>query len=207
MHSYFRNLLDRKDMTFFTAVGDKAFSKTYAEYFNDISDCLENIKSCCSDIKGKHIGILADNSYEYLVVFGALFMGEAFVVPINAYESDDNIEYIISNSDTEILIVSERLNMHHADITLDILDVTKKRADSGFDYEKCIEGCSEKSEMLIYTSGTTGRPRAYSWYFRISLTWLRVTLAEMQVLPRELKKCILQSQCIMLWDFITGSCP
>ncbi|MBQ6407028.1 MAG: acyl--CoA ligase [Butyrivibrio sp.] len=159
MHSYFRNLLDRKDMTFFTAVGDKALSKTYAEYFNDISDCLENIKSCCSDIKGKHIGILADNSYEYLVVFGALFMGEAFVVPINAYESADNIEYIISNSDTEILIVSERLNMHHADITLDILDVTKKRADSGFDYEKCIEGCSEKSEMLIYTSGTTGRPK------------------------------------------------
>lgn len=159
MHSYFKNLLDKKDMVCFCSVGDNPASVTYSDFFEDVSNCLENIKKSCPDIAGKHVGILADNSYEYLVVFSALFMGEAFVVPINAYESDDNIEYIISNSDTEILIVSERLKKHRAAITLDILDITKKVNDSGFDYAKCMESCSEKSELLIYTSGTTGRPK------------------------------------------------
>ena len=159
MNAYFKNLSDKRDKICFSTVGDNPISVTYEEYFHDVFNCLEKIKLSCPEVAGKHIGLLADNSYEYLVTLQAVFLGKAFVVPINSYETKDNIEYIIEHSDLDVLIVSTRFAGYHSKITLNLSDIVTGENIGDFDYDECLGSFTCESELLIYTSGTTGRSK------------------------------------------------
>lgn len=159
MYDFFKGIYEKRDKTCFSVAGDDSKSVTYGEYYDNVCECYEKLRARCSDIKGKHIGILADNSYEYLVVLGALFMGKALVVTLNTYESEDAINYIINNADVEVLIVSERFAGFGAGITLSITEIASRDTDKHYDFDEKLDECIEETNIMMYTSGTTGRPK------------------------------------------------
>ena len=68
------------------------------EYADDIWETYNSLCEKCGDIRGRHIGVLVKNPYDIMVVLAAALVGKSVVVPINQYESPENIEYIIDNS-------------------------------------------------------------------------------------------------------------
>ena len=134
--------------------------------------------------EGDSVALLLRNGIEFLeTTFAAGLIG-AYPVPINWHFKRSEIEYIIDNSDAEVIVV-------HADLTPNLPDATSKKLKSlvvptppevQLAYELTPEQCvpnrtspnwdtwSQKlrpwSEIpassrgtMIYTSGTTGQPK------------------------------------------------
>jgi len=173
MYDFFKNIIEKKDSICFSTAGEDPRCITFGEYYDNVCECYEKIRERIPDISGKHIGILAENSYEYLVVLGALFMGKALVVPLNTYETEEIVNYIISNADIEILIVSEKFEKFGSDITLSLAEITTFDPNKHYDYDETIDECIEETNIMMYTSGTTGRPKGViqplSCYFNLML--------------------------------------
>ena len=159
MYDFFKNINEKRDKVWFSTIGDNPRSITYGEYYDNICECYEKIRERCSDIKGKHVGVLVENTYEYTVILGALFMGRALIVPINTYEVDEIVNYIIDNADVEILIVSDKFARFSSDITLSLSEITSFDASKHYDFDDSIDECIEETSFMMYTSGTTGRPK------------------------------------------------
>ena len=44
--------------------GENSYEVTYREYLNKMKACAYNLQQQFGDLKGKHIGIMADSNYE-----------------------------------------------------------------------------------------------------------------------------------------------
>ena len=74
---------DRVAFRYVAADGKTVVEKTYAQYVQDIRRAVTYFKENIPDIKGKRVGIMSRNCYEYGVnSFGAILAG-AVVVTIN----------------------------------------------------------------------------------------------------------------------------
>ena len=124
---------------------------TYLRYYNQICGCLENLKTEYGDIHGKHVAIIGNNSYEYLVILAALILGQAVVIPINTRESQTVIDGIIEDSDADIVI---KITMDNP--LIDRLCAYKESYT--YTHEMDLEDV-DRLAMIIYTSGTTGKPK------------------------------------------------
>lgn len=129
---------------------------SYSDYLNAMKYCAYNLARTFGDLKGRHIGIFCESNYEYTVLLGALVFLRAVVVPINTFESPENISYIIDNSDVEALIIDgalrdkitskiklyDKTSMLFHNKQLELFDFTDEEADNPL--------------FIIYTSGTVG---------------------------------------------------
>ena len=78
---------DRVAFRYVAADGKTVVEKTYAQYVQDIRRAVTYFKENIPDIKGKRVGIMSRNCYEYGVnSFGAILAG-AVVVTINQINS------------------------------------------------------------------------------------------------------------------------
>ncbi|MCD8021390.1 MAG: long-chain fatty acid--CoA ligase [Clostridiales bacterium] len=141
---------------------------TYTRYTADIRRYINYLEKKVPNVQGKHVGILARNSYQYAVcLFGTIAAG-AVAVPLNVEESWDNIQYEIEFSDICCLFhdgeyqqkewkLSEKY--HHLLQDIEAFE----NADAEFDTER--EGGPagfpdrERPVLLLFTSGTTGRSK------------------------------------------------
>ena len=144
-YHFFENIIEKNNKICYSTIDNRTVS--YREYFNDICQCLDKINHVCPDLSGVHVGLLADNTYEYIVILGALFLGRAFIVPINTYESHENIKYIINNADVEILIVSDSFESFNANTTLRVSDITGRDNGKIYNYEPIMEECIDETKL------------------------------------------------------------
>lgn len=108
MIDYLRIIKNFKGSNMFRQLNDlEEKCWTYEDYFKDIGRCAFALEEMLGDLKGKHIGILAQSGYEYLVILAAIIFSRGVAVPINNLESDKNILHAIKKSETVALIVDD----------------------------------------------------------------------------------------------------
>ena len=134
---------------------------TYEDYFKDIGRCAFALEEKLGDLKGKHIGILAQSGYEYLVILATIIFSRGVAVPINNLESDKNILHAIKKSETIALIVDdERFSFDDVKtIKIDTLFENFAQAKELSDFDPS-EG--EELALIIFTSGTTSLSKGVS---------------------------------------------
>ena len=111
------NYKKNKDSTAFIFKNAKreTINKTYEDFYNDVitmSNYLSNT------YKGKHIALIGENSYNYLVLFFSIIISQNIAVVIDKDLDEQKINELLKKSDSKIIYYSP-------DYT-DIDNITKK---------------------------------------------------------------------------------
>jgi len=128
--------------------------------------------------KGDRISVLLYNCHQYIEIFFALSKMGAILVPLNWRLAGPELEFIIKDSGSRILIfdpefekVIDSIRSHFNFTTEDMVSTGPYCPDWTKDYEKGLLGHSvqephsqgsigdEDPHILMYTSGTTGIPK------------------------------------------------
>jgi len=95
---------DRVAFRYVAADGKTVVEKTYAQYVQDIRRAVTYFKENIPDIKGKRVGIMSRNCYEYGVnSFGAILAG-AVVVTINQKKTWPELEYELGLVEPSLIV-------------------------------------------------------------------------------------------------------
>ena len=128
--------------------------------------------------KGDRISVLLYNCHQYIEIFFAISKIGAILVPLNWRLVGPELEFIIKDSGSKMIIfdtefeevmasIRPHLNLSHRDY----IAVGSPCPDWAKDYEKGLQGCpvqepqlqysagDEDPHILMYTSGTTGVPK------------------------------------------------
>jgi long-chain acyl-CoA synthetase len=114
--------------------------------------------------KGDVVSLLLPNSAEYIIAYFACFKIGALAGPVNSLLKPDEIEFVVDNSESKLMLVSsdrqpglerKTAGMPPRIIFDNVDDATAGMSDSlnGTDLE------AEDEAIIIYTSGTTGKPK------------------------------------------------
>lgn len=153
--------------------GDKNYS--WAEY-NERSARLAQFYADSGLSAGAKIAIYSHNCSEYLEAQFAAFKTSICPVNVNYRYLEDELIYIIENSDSEALVfqacfapmvASIRDRLPNIRLFLEIDDGSGEHLDGAVDFEKAVTSSSpmppiERSEddlYMLYTGGTTGMPK------------------------------------------------
>jgi long-chain acyl-CoA synthetase len=159
-----------------TAIVDGERSITYLQ-LNERANRLANVLAELGISKGDKVGILMYNCIEFIeAVFGVSRAGAVSVL-MNYRSVGRELEYLINNSDTSILILGEEFG----DVIKSVLPncnllteegcivVGKKSSGQMRHYEDLLRGSFTREPevaitetdpfVICYTSGTTGRPK------------------------------------------------
>lgn len=126
--------------------------------------------------KGDRVAICLPNSLEYLVTYFAVIKLGAIAVPFNVMFTNNEINYIVNNSEAKVLVAApvegiknlinirdnipglEHIVLLGSHEALNILEYSKVIARETTDLE--LADCSpDDVASIIYTSGTTGHPK------------------------------------------------
>jgi acyl-CoA synthetase (AMP-forming)/AMP-acid ligase II len=147
---------------------------TYSE-FNKRVNKLANALNKLNIKKGDNVAILQYNYPETLESIFACFKAGIGAVPINFRLHPKEFSFIIDNSESRAVIISEEFNESFNDVknlmpkVKNIISISKGKEVGFIDYEELIEKESDVFEdvtvepddlaWLFYTSGTTGNPK------------------------------------------------
>jgi len=153
---------DRVAFRYVAADGKTVVEKTYAQYVQDIRRAVTYFKENIPDIKGKRVGIMSRNCYEYGVnSFGAILAG-AVVVTINQKKTWPELEYELGLVEPS-LIVNDGIDYGcRPDIEaaygdkLRPMDAFKDSAPA--ELVDCVG--HDDLMVLMFTSGPAGRSKA-----------------------------------------------
>ena len=187
---------DRVAFRYAAADGKTVAEKTYAQYVQDIRRAVTYFKENIPDIKGKRVGIMSRNCYEYGVnSFGAILAG-AVVVTINQKKTWPELEYELGLVEPS-LIVNDGIDYGcRPDIEaaygpkLRPMDCYKDTAPG--ELTNCVG--HDDLMMLMFTSGTTGRSKgvmlsernmcaSLHTYSEVAENWITDRLPAGQKLP------------------------
>ncbi|MEG0380636.1 MAG: AMP-binding protein, partial [Kurthia sp.] len=124
---------------------------TYEEVERRVANFAHNLKR--QGMKKKsHIAIVESNCPEFIIALYAIMRIQATAIPINPSYTHREMEYILKQSDTELIISNK-----HVQTDLPIVSFEQMLSPSG---EQAIEQIEDDQVALIlYTSGTTGEPK------------------------------------------------
>lgn len=147
--------------------------RTYQD-LNDRANRLANAMTTLGIGHGDRIGILAFNEPEYYDMYFGLGKIGATLVPVNYRLAGPEIQYILSDSESKVLVFgpeyAEVVDSIRSDIpTKDFIAISENPPDWAKSYatliseasdgEPQIVGGDDDTLTILYTSGTTGRPK------------------------------------------------
>lgn len=125
--------------------------------------------------KGDHIALLSSNSPEWIIVFLATLKIGAVSVCLSASSTEEELDYMLKQSDSTILIVSDKEMIEKVDLDkFDYLKITLKmktlfnlgyiisrmQTVSDDDFMRVVNDVLPNDiATILYTSGTTGNPK------------------------------------------------
>lgn len=157
------------DKTAFTfSKGRDFISKTYAKVYEDVYSLGTWLYA--QNYHGKHIAIIGENSYEWLVVFFAIVCGGNVAVPIDKELPENEIARLLEKADVQVIfyskayreLVTNAVKILKKDISVycmsdmqNYIDIEEKIAsgkNSFADYE------IDRKQLccIMFTSGTSG---------------------------------------------------
>ncbi len=149
--------------------GDKAFlfsevdgrKFTYSEFDKAVNRTANLLVSRGIE-KGDVVSLLMPNSAEYIIAYFACWKIGAIAGPINSLLKPEEIEWVIGNSESSLLITGTTFGETIADIirpeTIFFDDVHTISEISSKDHS-LVELGPDDEAIIIYTSGTTGKPK------------------------------------------------
>lgn len=129
---------------------------TYKQ-LDDLSNTLANqIKKYNVKFEDK-IAIFLDKSIEMIVSILAILKNNCAFVPIDITYPDERINYILSDSNCNIILTTKSLtNTNFDNYTVLFLDDLQNTTSETFTYKKV---SSNSLAYVMYTSGSTGKPK------------------------------------------------
>ncbi len=141
--------------------------KTYKEVNDDITALGEYFIN--EGYRGKHIAVIGENSYNWIVTYFATVNSGNVIVPIDKECTKEDVKYFIEQSDAEIFVHSDDyteeaefsgcsilINMKNFD---ELLEKGRELLASGKNEFKNLEIDRDKMCTLVFTSGTTAEPK------------------------------------------------
>lgn len=135
--------------------------------------------------KGDHIALLASNSPEWIIVFLATLKVGGICVCLSNSATEEEIDYMLKESDSTILIVSDKDMIEKVDLeryaylkitikmkTLFNLALIMSQMKRVLDDELTVVSNSvtpDDTAVILYTSGTTGKPKGVMYNHRALL--------------------------------------
>ena len=141
---------------------------------NDRANRLANAMTTLGIGHGDRIGILAFNEPEYYDMYFGLGKIGATLVPVNYRLAGPEIQYILSDSESKVLVFgpeyAEVVDSIRSDIPTKVfIAISENPPDWAKSYETLISEASDGEPQIVggdddtltilYTSGTTGRPK------------------------------------------------
>ena len=110
--------------------------------------------------KGDVVSLLLPNSAEYIVAYFACWHIGAIAGPVNSLLKREEIEWVVSNSESKLLLVNPSLvpDLPEWDIGVPYVLFDDLPPD-GSDLGKPANIVPDDEAVIIYTSGTTGKPK------------------------------------------------
>ncbi|HXQ70260.1 MAG TPA: AMP-binding protein [Pyrinomonadaceae bacterium] len=110
--------------------------------------------------KGDVVSLLLPNSVEYIVAYFACWQLGALAGPVNGHLKQQEIEYVVSNSESKLMLVNSEFlpKVESIEIPRVVFD-NEREASHGFDGQGTDKITPEDEAIIIYTSGTTGKPK------------------------------------------------
>jgi len=116
--------------------------------------------------KGDVVSLLMPNSVEYVIAYFACWRLGALAGPINSHLKEQEISYVVSNSEAKALLVGSEflpvINQLRDLPTLNAVILFEDEAQATRDFTK-VEATADVTlddeAIIIYTSGTTGKPK------------------------------------------------
>lgn len=161
---------------------DKIIKVTYNEFIRETNEVGTALAKY--NVHNKHIAIIGENSYKWLVVYLTVLKSTGVFVPIDKELPLDGIINILKHSESEVLFYSEKYEKWIDDIKVKapnikyFIGLNKKEStnEKFLSYEKFkeigskeldtgnleyinLEDNPNKMKLLVYTSGTTGDPK------------------------------------------------
>lgn len=115
-----------------------------------------------------HVGVLMENSPEYLFLIGGAALAGATIVGINPTRRGAELRSDIARTDTRVVLVDDA----HVALTADFADDLPVVGVTSSDYRALLESAADASAddwdrrldnhllLLLFTSGSTGAPKA-----------------------------------------------
>lgn len=133
---------------------EKVVSKTYQEFYDEVI-FLSNYLN--HNYKKKHIAILSENNYEYIVLFFAIIISGNVAVIIDKDLDNDTIKLLLKNSDSNVMFYSNKfmddlnikIKKHHI-LEINMLINEGKKHDNKYKIN------DNECAAIFFTSGTTG---------------------------------------------------
>lgn len=156
---------------------DKVINYTVKRFREDVFSLGTALKSM--GLEGKHIGILSENSYQWVVTFFAVVCGGSVAVPVDKELTDREISKLFSKADTDAVFFSRaykdtvNYHMEHDKRCTVAVCTNRNLNDTSLFFDDLIEKGKEilaggddsylKKEItkddlaaIVFTSGTTG---------------------------------------------------
>ena len=152
------NLENKKDEVafIFNNAKKEEIKKTYNDFYNDVT-LMSNYLS--NNYKNKHIALVGENSYNYLVLFFSIIISKNVAVLIDKDLSKEKIEELLKKSDSKVLFYSKDYcdidgleKKYKSYFIEDIENIIKTSKDLSFKDNKAKNEC----RVIFFTSGTTG---------------------------------------------------
>ena len=140
---------------------------SYGDLWNDSLRLARQLRTQFDVKNGDRVGLWLKNCPEFVpALFGILECG-AVVVPINNFLKPDEVKFILSDAEIDVLVTDEELGGNFPILAeaRPGLKLLKAEASSGqpkdVDFRAKTRSTAGESDLavLIYTSGTTGRPK------------------------------------------------
>lgn len=152
------NLGNKKDEVafIFNNAKKEEIKKTYIDFYNDVT-LMSNYLS--NNYKNKHIALIGENSYNYLVLFFSIIISKNVAVLIDKDLSKEKIQELLKKSDSKVLFYSKDYcdldgleKKYKSYFIEDIENIIKTSKDLSFKDNKAKNEC----RVIFFTSGTTG---------------------------------------------------
>ncbi len=147
------------------AVDDGERRRSFAELLDRAERFASLLRHEAGFAPGGHVSLLMGNRVEGIeLLLGAIFAGQ-WVTPINWHLAQDEIDYVIADSDSRLVVTDERHAERARVATASRRQVRVLHVGSELDREldalvpRRLELDAPAGGNMIYTSGTTGRPK------------------------------------------------
>lgn len=140
-------------------VNNIKIKKTYREVYFDVTNLSKYFNK---HYKNKHIALIGENSYNWIITFLAIILSGNVCVVIDKDVDSNDLISLLKKSDTKIIYYSEYYNSYiknlkYQAIPIDNLD---KYINEGKLYKYNYKIDNDKEAAIFFTSGTTGANKA-----------------------------------------------